>query len=193
MLRFGWVAAVAVALLLGIMMWRSSSAAARDAAPDFSLKDVNGSTVHLHDYRGKVVVLDFWATYCEPCQMEVPWFTQFEREKRNRGFAVLGISLDDDWSPVRPFLKQFGVNYRVMLSDRQTEKSYGGQEGIEAIPTTFLIDRAGHIYKRHVGLVPRKEFENDIDTLLGDSAGATRASSITGAGATRANTATHHL
>jgi len=144
----------------------------RKLAAEFALKDADGRTVRLSDYRGKVVVLDFWATWCNPCRQDFPWFTEFERKNKDRGFAVLGVSMDDDgWSVVRPFLKDLNVNYRVMLGDDHTANLYGG---IEALPTTFLIDREGRIAATHVGLAGRNEFEDAIETLLANnSSGST--------------------
>lgn len=140
----------------------------RKQAPDFKLKDADGRTVHLSDYRGKVLVLDFWATWCGPCKIEIPWFTEFERTKKNQGFAVLGVAEDEEgWEVVKPFLKEMNINYRVMMGDEKTEQLYGG---LAALPTTFLIDRNGRIAATHVGLTPRKEFENAIDQLLRDGA-----------------------
>lgn len=139
----------------------------RKPAPDFALKDIDGRVVHLSDYRGKVVVLDFWATWCGPCKVEIPWFTEFEKAKKDQGFAVLGIAEDDEgWAVVKPFLKEFNVNYRVVIGDDKTADQYGG---IEALPTTYLIDRNGRIAATHVGLTPRKEFEDAIDQLLHDN------------------------
>jgi cytochrome c biogenesis protein CcmG/thiol:disulfide interchange protein DsbE len=138
----------------------------RKQAPDFALKDSDGRTAHLSDYRGKVVVLDFWATWCGPCRIEIPWFTDFERRNQSRGFEVLGVAMDDDgWSAVKPFLKELNVNYRVVLGDDKTADQYGG---VDALPTTFLIDRDGRIASAHVGLTGRKEFEDAIEQLLQD-------------------------
>jgi cytochrome c biogenesis protein CcmG/thiol:disulfide interchange protein DsbE len=138
----------------------------RRRAPEFTLKDGDGRTVHLADYRGKVVVLDFWATWCGPCRIEIPWFTEFERKNKSRGFEVLGVAMDDDgWSAVKPFLKELSVNYRVVLGDDKTADQYGG---VDALPTTFLIDRDGRIASAHVGLTGRREFEDAIEQLLQD-------------------------
>ena len=145
----------------------------RQTAPDFALKDINGKTVHLSDYRGKVVLLDFWATWCGPCKLEIPWFMQFERKYKDRGFAVLGVSMDDDgWQSVKPFIQDIGVNYRVVMGDERTGDLYGG---IEALPTAFLIDREGRVAIQHVGLSSRKEFEDGIEKLLETPAGDSRA------------------
>src|SRR5277367_1178995 len=88
--------------------------AARKVAPEFTLKDANGKVVHLADYKGKVVLLDFWATWCGPCNVEIPWFTEFERKYKDRGFEVLGVSMDDDgWKAINPFVKRRKINYRI--------------------------------------------------------------------------------
>jgi peroxiredoxin len=136
----------------------------RHAAPDFALKDVDGKTVRLSDYKGKVVLLDFWATYCGPCKVEIPWFMDFERKHKDQGFAVLGVSMDDDgWDAVKPFVNDEGINYRIMVGNDSTADKFGG---IEALPTTFLIDRDGKIADVHVGLTSKSEFENAIEQLL---------------------------
>jgi len=143
--------------------------AARKAAPDFVLKDAAGKQVHLSDYRGKVVLLDFWATWCGPCRIEIPWFTQMEQQKKDKGFAVLGVSMDDDgWKAVNPFVAEMKINYRVLLGNDDVAKNYGG---LDALPTTFLIDRDGKIAAVHVGLASRKDFEESVDDLLSAPAG----------------------
>ena len=145
----------------------------RQEAPDFALKDINGKTVRLSDYRGKVILLDFWATWCGPCQMEIPWFMEFERKYKDRGFAVLGLSMDDDgWQSVKPFIQEMRVNYRVMIADERTGDLYGG---IEALPTAFLIDREGRVAIEHVGVSSRRDFEDGIEKLLEAPAGDKRA------------------
>jgi len=161
-------------LLGGVIYWswpaRHARAASlkpdaeRHAAPDFALKDANGKTVRLSDYKGKVVLLDFWATYCGPCKIEIPWFMDFERKHKDQGFSVLGVSMDDDgWDAVKPFVSDVGINYRVMVGNDSTAAMYGG---IEALPTTFLIDRDGKIADVHVGLTSKSDFENAIEQLL---------------------------
>jgi cytochrome c biogenesis protein CcmG/thiol:disulfide interchange protein DsbE len=137
---------------------------ARKRAPEFALKDANGKVVHLADYRGKVVLLDFWATWCGPCTIEIPWFTEFQRKYKDRGFEVLGVSMDEDgWKAITPFVTQKKVNYRIVLGDDKTGDQYGG---LEALPTTFVIDRDGRIAAVHVGLAGKKDFEDAIETLL---------------------------
>jgi peroxiredoxin len=137
---------------------------ARKRAPEFALKDANGKVVHLADYRGKVVLLDFWATWCGPCTVEIPWFTEFQRKYKDRGFEVLGVSMDEDgWKAITPFVTQKKVNYRIVLGDDKTGDQYGG---LEALPTTFVIDRDGRIAAVHVGLAGKKDFEDAIETLL---------------------------
>ncbi len=139
-------------------------AAQRKAAPDFTLEDSRGEKVKLSSYRGKVVVLDFWATWCGPCKIEIPWFMEFERELKPRGLVVLGVSMDDNgWSVVRPYIEQQKINYRILLGNDQVAGLYGG---VDAMPTTFLIDRSGRIAAMHEGLVSKDEFKNQIVQLL---------------------------
>jgi cytochrome c biogenesis protein CcmG/thiol:disulfide interchange protein DsbE len=136
----------------------------RKNAPDFALKDANGKVVHLSDYKGKVVLLDFWATWCGPCNIEIPWFEDFERKYKDRGFEVVGVSMDDDgWKAINPFVTQKKINYRILLGDDKTGDAYGG---LDALPTTFVLDRQGRIAAVHVGLSGKGEFEDAIQKLL---------------------------
>ena len=141
----------------------------RKKAPDFELKDANGQTLHLSDYRGKVVLLDFWATWCGPCKVEIPWFEEFERQNKDRGFAVIGVAMDDDgWDAVKPFAKERGINYRLVLGNDHVADLYGG---LDALPTTLLIDRGGNIAAVHIGLSGKNEFEDGIQELLSSPGG----------------------
>jgi len=137
----------------------------RKPAPEFALKDADGKTVHLADYKGKVVLLDFWATWCAPCKIEIPWFMEFEQQLKDRGFAVVGVSMDEDgWSAVKPYLQEMKINYRILMGNEQVGNIYGG---VDSLPTTFLIDRQGKIASVHIGLDRGKEdFKNDIVRLL---------------------------
>jgi len=139
----------------------------RKVAPDFALKDVTGKTVKFSDYHGKVVLLNFWATWCEPCQVEIPWFIEFQQSYKDRDFAVLGVSMDDDgWESVKPFLDQHKINYRTVIATEELSGKYGG---IENLPTTFVIDRRGRIAAVHVGLVSKSLYKNDILHLLDEN------------------------
>ncbi len=139
----------------------------RHVAPDFELKDADGKVVHLSDYKGKVVVLDFWATWCGPCRIEIPWFTDLQRNNKDKGFEVLGVSMDDEgWEVVKPFLAEVGVNYRVVMGNDATAQAYGG---VDALPTTFLIDREGKIAAVHIGLTNKKDIVDGVEKLLKDN------------------------
>jgi cytochrome c biogenesis protein CcmG/thiol:disulfide interchange protein DsbE len=169
-------ALLAACLLAGCSSERSVRAAApvkadkdRRPAPEFALKDADGKTVRLEDYKGKVVLLDFFATWCGPCKIEIPWFMELERKNKDKGFSVLGVSMDDEgWEVVKPFLAELGVNYRVVIGNDATAQIYGG---VDALPTTFLIDRNGKIAAIHIGLASKKVFEDGIEQLLQDPGG----------------------
>jgi peroxiredoxin len=136
----------------------------RKTAPDFLLKDSNGATVKLSDYRGKVVLLNFWATWCGPCKIEIPWFMDFEQKYKDQGFAVLGVSMDEDgWDAVKPYISTKKINYRVVMGDDSTGNLYGG---IDSLPSTFVIDRDGKVASVHIGLVSKKDYEVEILHLI---------------------------
>ena len=139
----------------------------RKAAPEFSLKDVDGRNVNLSDYKGKVVLLNFWATWCGPCKIEIPWFVDFEQKYKDRGFAVLGVAMDEEgWNVVKPYLSQSKINYRVVMGNDSIATLYGG---VDSLPTTFILDKDGKIASTHIGLVSKSDYENEIDQLLQSS------------------------
>jgi peroxiredoxin len=146
----------------------------RMAAPDFTLNDASGRQVKLSDSRGKVVLLNFWATWCRPCSDEIPWFVEFQKSNAARGFAVLGVSMDNvgdnagidgGWSVVEPYIQAKGVNYAVVIGNDDVARQFGG---LKSIPLTILIDRSGRIAAVHAGLSRKEEYEADINALLNE-------------------------
>jgi len=138
----------------------------RKPAAEFALQDASGKTTKLDDFRGKVVLLDFWATWCTGCKTEIPWFEAFQSAYNAKGFAVVGVSLDEDgWKVLRPFLEEHKIPYTMLLGDDPMSKRYG----IENLPDTFLIDRKGRLaalYKE--ALVDKDNVEANIKALLAE-------------------------
>lgn len=163
------------ALLLGLALIRyeaepfaaaAAPPADRKPAPDFMLKDANGKDVKLSSLKGKVVLLNFWATWCGPCKVEIPWFIDFQKMYENRGFTVVGVSMDEDgWKVVKPYIETRGMNYPVLLGNEQVAKEY---EGLDALPTTLILDRHGKIDARHMGLVAKSVYDKEIQQLLAE-------------------------
>ena len=136
----------------------------RKKAPDFKLKDMDGRSVELADYKGKVVLLNFWATWCSPCRIEIPWFMEFEQEFKDKGFAVLGVAMDEEgWEVVKPYAERTKINYRLVMGDDITAQLYGG---VESLPMTFVVDKDGNVASTHVGLVSKSVYRNEIVQLL---------------------------
>ena len=134
-------------------------------APDFTLKDYTGKTVRLADYKGKVVFVNFWATWCGPCKYEIPMFVDLQQRYGAQGLAFLGISVDDPVEELKPFVDQYKMNYPVLvgLGREEVQEAYGPMLGI---PVTVVIGRDGNICTRYFGLRSKERFETDIKALL---------------------------
>jgi cytochrome c biogenesis protein CcmG/thiol:disulfide interchange protein DsbE len=163
--HFALVVLTLLALMLlwpGIVPAATTAAAARKAAPDFSLDGPDGTPVKLSSYRGKIVLLDFWATWCHGCKTEIPWYVEFQDKYKSQGLAAIGVSMDDGWKAVKPFLAEHKLNYPIVIGSDSLAKQYA----VESLPVTLLIDRRGNIAESHAGLVDKSAFEADIQTLL---------------------------
>jgi peroxiredoxin len=142
---------------------RAMSTGDHPEAPAVSLTDIEGKRLDLADYKGKVVLLDFWATYCEPCRVEIPGFMEMQNKYARQGFSVIGISMDDKPGPVVEFYKEFKMNYPVAVGNERIGELYGG---IFGLPTTFLIGRDGRIYAKHMGALDVSVIEDEVQQLL---------------------------
>lgn len=186
---WGWTAAAAVAICFGLVAfpgwlsfvpWLTVSPHTRivdigkvwaatgtfrigKQAPDFTLKDDAGRTIRLSTYKGRVVLLNFWATWCGGCKVEIPWLVQFERKYEKSGLTVIGVSMDDaGWTTVKKFMTKKDINYPVVIGNETMAKPYG----LSAMPMTFLIDRQGRIAAMSVGIIDRSSCEAEIARLL---------------------------
>lgn len=139
------------------------ASAERTLAPDFSLPDLAGKQLDLSAYRGKVVLLDFWATWCDPCREEIPRFVDLQNKYRDQGLQIIGVSMDDGPEPVRDFYRHFQMNYPVVMGNAKIGELYGGVLGL---PIAFLIGRDGRIYARHIGATDISVFEKEVANLL---------------------------
>lgn len=139
------------------------SEGSRHAAPDFNLSDLDGKQLNLAQYRGKVVLLDFWAVDCGGCVIEVPWYVEFDQKYRDKGLVVVGIDMYGE-APnyIRPFMSKSHMQYRVAVGNDEIGKRFEA----DSLPKTLLIDRRGQIAVSHVGIVDKKSFEQDLQKLL---------------------------
>ena len=134
-------------------------------AEDFSLDTPGSGKVRLLDYRGQVVLINFWATWCSPCKREIPWLVEFQTKYKDRGFTVLGLSVDEDgWTSVASYLDAAAINYPVAIATDEVTAGYGG---ITAVPMSFVIDRNGRVAATHLGLLNRDDVEAEIVSALG--------------------------
>ena len=164
------VAILAVIAFIATRHWsrtteplRGGNAVTHPLAPDFSVTDLSGQTLQLSRYRGKVVLLNFWATWCAPCRAEIPRFVELQNKYDKEGFEIIGISLDDDPKLVRAFYQQLRMNYPVAIGDAKLAEQYGG---ILGLPVSFLIGRDGRIYAKYAGETDIPLIEREINSLL---------------------------
>ncbi len=167
-------ALVAVMLFAGIRIARNSRAnGPADGqlmgaiAPDFELANLQGGNLRLSSLRGKAVLLNFWATYCGPCKVEMPWFVELQKQYGPQGFQIVGVAMDDaSTDDITRFAKDMDVNYPILLGKEAVGLSYGG---VNVLPTTFFLDRNGKVVAREFGLQSRSVFVDHIKEALGNS------------------------
>lgn len=167
-----FVAAIVAAMLFaGIHTSRRNRANAPakgqlmgNLAPDFNLPGIDGKKLKLSDLRGKAVLLNFWATYCEPCKVEMPWFVELQKQYGPDGFQIVGVAMDDaSTEDIAKFAKDMGVNYPILIGEDSVGTSYGG---VGVLPTTFFLDRDGKLIAREFGLQSRSVFVDHIKKAL---------------------------
>ena len=190
-MHFKWIAAAVSALALAVLTlnadpWHRTdmdlSAAAGAACPanakpaklNFTLKDLQNRDVSLSSFKGKVLVLDFWATWCGPCKIEIPWFVEFQQKYGKDGLQVVGVLTEDTATKARPFVKDWKMNYTILRgNDPKKEDDTELRDDLDAafgpmfgLPVTFVISRDGRICSKHVGLYGKQTFEQEIKALL---------------------------
>ena len=170
---------VALMLYVGLHMARRSGRlptpriTRSTVAPDFSLESLEGKTMRLSDFRGKAVLLNFWATWCGPCKIEMPWFVELQQKYGSQGLQVVGVAMDDaSKEDIAKFAKEMGVNYPVLIGKEAVGDSYGG---IPALPESFFIGRDGKVVDKILGLRGKAEIEDAIKKALNTQPTATQA------------------
>jgi peroxiredoxin len=160
----GLVKTATVGLILALALPLGCRAEPQSKAPNFVLKTQEGKTLELKKLEGKVVVLNFWATWCPPCRAEIPGMLEVYDRYKSKGLEIIGVSLDrGGWTRVTPFVQKMRITYPVVIGDGELVELYGG---IEAIPTTFIIDRKGNVAQKHIGYLSKEVFEEQIQGLL---------------------------
>jgi peroxiredoxin len=155
-----------ISVVLAVFLFTACAAQPekRQKAPNFSLQTQNGKVIELSKLKGKVVLVNFWATWCPPCRAEIPDFIEVYNTYKSKGIEIIGIALDEKgWSKVTPYIEEAKINYPIVLGSAEVVRQYGG---IEAIPTTFIVDRKGYIVASQVGLVSKELLEQKLKSLL---------------------------
>jgi thiol-disulfide isomerase/thioredoxin len=141
----------------------AETAQGSSAAPDFSLTTLDGRQLRLSDYKGKVILIDFWATWCSPCRTEIPRFVEWQQKYGGEGFQAIGISMDDTANPVRAFYQEFKLNYPVAMGDERVAQAYGGVLGL---PVNVLVGRDGRILAKYIGMSDLRQLEAAVQHAL---------------------------
>ncbi len=142
-------------------------------APDFTLESLDGKTMKLSDFRGKAVLLNFWATWCGPCKIEMPWFVELQNQYAAEGFQIVGVAMDDaSKEDIGKFAKDMGVNYPILIGKESVGDQYGG---VPALPESFLIGRDGKIVDKIIGLRGKAEIEDAIKKAIDTKAASSQA------------------
>jgi thiol-disulfide isomerase/thioredoxin len=178
------VVAVVVAgmLYFGFHSARRSSAGtpvlkAATLAPDFTLESLDGKNIRLSDLRGHAVLLNFWATWCSPCKIEMPWFVELQKEYGSQGLQIVGVAMDDaSKQEIAQFAKDMGVNYPILIGKESVGDQYGG---VPALPETFFIGRDGKLIDKIIGLKGKSEIEDDVKKALNTQPASAQASVAT--------------
>ncbi len=180
------LAIIVVAVLVALMLYFAAHKARRNPseahnmqpsiAPDFSLESLDGGTMRLSDLRGKAVLLNFWATWCGPCKIEMPWFVDLQNQYRAQGLQIVGVAMDDaSKADIKKFAQDMGVNYPILIGKEAVGDQYGG---VPALPETFLIGRDGKIVDKIIGLRGKSEIEDSIKKALDTRAASSQAAAV---------------
>ncbi len=159
--RFAALIILITAILLGCPDRRAPSGGT--TAADFTLQDLNGKSVRLSDYKGKVVILDFWATWCPPCRASIPGLEKIYKAYKDKGLVILAVSLDQgEWDSVRSFSAEYGITYTVLKGNEDVSEKYQ----VRTIPMLLVINKEGLISKRYLGFGNDEDLENSIKSIL---------------------------
>jgi thiol-disulfide isomerase/thioredoxin len=166
------IVALALALTLALCGCNSAktptpAATVKGPAPDFDLENIAGGKTKSADLQGKISIIDFWATWCEPCWSEIPKYNKMLDEFRNKGVEIVGITVESPYNDIRPKAKELGIKYSVLVGNDKVQEGFGGMIGY---PTTFVVTRDWKIYKKYMGALPDKEvrLKKDIEKLLAE-------------------------
>ena len=163
--KYYFFIAIPIILVFFLYMYSGNAYSEEDSGIDFVFNDLNDKPVKLSDFRGRIVLVNVWATWCPPCREEIPSFINLYDKYKDKGFEIIGIATDKQGkSIVKPFAEKFKINYPLVVGDmREVVKIFGP---IRGIPTTFLIDEKGEIKNKYIGLRSEEKFEEDIKKLL---------------------------